>query len=265
MKRPVVFVVIAAALSAPGYYLQHNAAVIGLSPLLAVLYLMWCPALAAVMTALIFDRSLKGFGWGLRCGRWLALGYAMPIAYSALGYAIIWSCGWAGIKAEFSIDPLKLVLFGTVFNVVYAAGEEIGWRGYLAPQLNRAMGFTRASFATGSIWALWHYPMVIGAAYLNKMPLLPQLALMTVSLVGMTFVFNWLRLRSGSLWPAVVIHASHNLYIQWLFDPASVETSPLSKYMLGESGLVLTAIYTILGAGAWHLNRKDTGAGSRFS
>ncbi|MDX9864655.1 MAG: CPBP family glutamic-type intramembrane protease [Anaerolineaceae bacterium] len=39
----------------------------------------------------------------------------------------------------------------------------------------------------------------------------------TILVVGISTVFAWLRLQSGSLWPAAVLHASHNLFVQAIF------------------------------------------------
>ena len=36
--------------------------------------------------------------------------------------------------------------------------------------------------------------------------------------VSISFVFAWLRLKSGSLWTAALLHASHNLFVQGILD-----------------------------------------------
>ncbi|MFZ8499146.1 hypothetical protein ACO1NC_14295, partial [Staphylococcus aureus] len=41
-------------------------------------WLMWCPGIAALVTALIFQRNLKGFGWLPGNYRWLLSGYFIP-------------------------------------------------------------------------------------------------------------------------------------------------------------------------------------------
>jgi membrane protease YdiL (CAAX protease family) len=52
---------------------------------------------------------------------------------------------------------------------------------------------------------------------------------------------GWLRLKSGSLWTAAILHASHNLFIQAIFDRM---TAPVGHtlYVTTEFGfgLVLT-------------------------
>src|SRR2546430_1382585 len=36
-----------------------------------------------------------------------------------------------------------------------ALGEEIGWRGFLVPELARSMSFSAVALTTGIIWATW--------------------------------------------------------------------------------------------------------------
>jgi hypothetical protein len=48
-------------------------------------------------------------------------------------------------------------------------------------------------------------------------------------------------LKSSSVWTAVIFHASHNLFIQQIFDPLTRDTGT-TKYFVGEFGIVLALI-----------------------
>ncbi|MEP7348036.1 MAG: CPBP family intramembrane glutamic endopeptidase, partial [Gemmatimonadaceae bacterium] len=69
-----------------------------------------------------------------------------------------------------------------------------------------------------------------------------------VAVTSLGVAMAWLRLRSGSVWPAAVLHASHNLYVQGFFDRVTVDTGP-TKWLTGEFGaslaiaLALTAYF----------------------
>jgi membrane protease YdiL (CAAX protease family) len=43
-------------------------------------------------------------------------------------------------------------------------GEELGWRGYAQPQLQKGIGFFWASMIVGTIWSVWHYWPVLTPA-----------------------------------------------------------------------------------------------------
>jgi len=60
-------------------------------------------------------------------------------------------------------------------------------------------------------------------------------------LIAISFVFAWIRLKSGSLWTAALLHASHNLYIQDIFTPLTRNTGK-TAWFIDEFGAVLPAV-----------------------
>ena len=62
--------------------------------------------------------------------------------------------------------------------------------------------------------------------------------------IATAFVLGWLRLRSRSLWPCALLHASHNLFIQAIFDQV---TLPATKalYLTTEFGFGLAIAISI--------------------
>jgi hypothetical protein len=70
--------------------------------------------------------------------------------------------------------------------------------------------------------------------------------------IAASFVFAWLRLKSGSLWTAVILHASHNLFIQEIFDPLTKDRG-ITKYLTTEFGVGLALAYTLA---AWYFWRR---------
>jgi membrane protease YdiL (CAAX protease family) len=91
-------------------------------------------------------------------------------------------------------------------------GEELGWRGLLVPELARRFSFTATALISGVAWAAWHVPVMVLADYHNPgAPLWFGLVCFAVLVIGISFAFAWLRLKSGSVWPTVLLHASHNV------------------------------------------------------
>ena len=118
------------------------------------------------------------------------------------------------------------------------------------PELAKRHSFAATAIVSGLIWAVWHYPILIFADYNAGTPTWYGLTCFTVMVVGISFIYTWMRLKSGSLWTGVLLHASHNLFIQDFFDPLTTNTGR-TKYVIGEFGAGLAVMCVIVGAYFW--------------
>jgi hypothetical protein len=72
--------------------------------------------------------------------------------------------------------------------------------------------------------------------------------------IGMSVIYTWFRLKTGSLWTATFLHASHNLFVQAIFTPLTGDTGP-TPYVVDEFGFVLPLV---IGATAvWFWQRRE--------
>jgi len=235
-----------------------------------VLCLMWCPGLAAMLTCKLHGRNLGTLGWKWGESRYQLMSYCIPLLYAAITYAIVWLTRFGGccdqtfvstIAQRFGLGSMPsavaiaLYLFfaataGMVRSCSSALGEEIGWRGFLVPQLAKNHGYTVTALASGAVWALWHYPVLIFADYNAGTPVWYGLTCFTVMVVSGSFIFTWMRLKSGSLWTGVLLHASHNLFIQSFFDPLTTDTGR-TRYVIGEFGVGLALVSLLFALYLW--------------
>ena len=204
---------------------------------LLVATVMWCPALAALVSCRLLGRSVRSLAWRWPRNRYIAAGYFVPLAYAAIAYGAVWALGLGGRNSQFvgqvvqrfglrgmpAWGSLALYIFfaatvGIIRSLATALGEEIGWRGFLVPELAKQMSFTKLSLLSGIIWAAWHSPLLLFADYNAGTNRWYALGCFTVMVVAISFVFAWMTLKSGSLWPAALLHASHNLFVQAIFD-----------------------------------------------
>jgi membrane protease YdiL (CAAX protease family) len=228
---------------------------------------MWSPALAAFLTKWIFGESIRDLPWRWGDAKYVWLGYLIPIAYAVPIYFVVWLGGWGGFAdSEFvrrtaetfgwqNLSPgLTLALFvlftatlGLVGKTSRALGEEIGWRGFLVPELSKVVSFGGVALISGLMWAVYHFPVLIFAYYNAGTPVWFGLTCFTLGVVAESFVFAWLTLRSQSLWPAALMHGSHNLWIQSILTPLTRDTGP-TKYIIDEFGfgLVITTVVAAL-------------------
>jgi membrane protease YdiL (CAAX protease family) len=164
-----------------------------------------------------------------------------------------------GLHVDGVFAALGAILTVGLFDKISRAlGEEIGWRGLLVPELLKVVSFRNAALISGVIWALWHFPLIIFADYKAAGTPVPfQLGCFALMVVSSSFLYAWLRLRSASVWPPALLHASHNLLIQSVFDQASVDRHG-AFYVTTEFGAGI-ALFTILVA--WLILRRGPGPG----
>jgi membrane protease YdiL (CAAX protease family) len=231
---------------------------------------MWSPALAAFATKRMFGERIGELPWKWGGARYAWLGYLIPLAYALPVYLFVWLSGLGGfVEGEFikrtaeqfgwsNFSPgLTLTLFvlltatlGLVGKTSRALGEEIGWRGFLVPELSKVVGFGGVGLISGLMWAAYHFPVLLFADYNNGTPPWYGLGCFTLMVVADSYILAWLTLRSGSLWPAAIFHGSHNLFIQSIFTPLTTDTGP-TKYIIDEFGIGLVVTVTIAAILAW--------------
>ncbi|GAA1783517.1 CPBP family intramembrane glutamic endopeptidase [Leucobacter iarius] len=138
--------------------------------------------------------------------------------------------------------------FGALFNALLAFGEEVGWRGWLLPAL-RPLGTWPALLGSGAIWGLWHSPLILLGYNFGRTDW-TGVAFMVLGCMAWGVFFGWLRLRSGSVWPAVVGHGALNAAAGtfMLLAASGAPLDPALVSPLGAAGwIVLGAVALGLG------------------
>ena len=162
-------------------------------------------------------------------------------ALEARGMAVPADLGTVAI-----LQIVVALVAGPVLNAIPVLGEEWGWRGWLLPRLLFTNGTVVALLMSGAIWGLWHAPLtLLGYNY----PSLGSWA--ALYFIGFCMLFGvllgWLRLRTGSVWPAVVAHGSLNA----VAPPALLlgnAAAPPNEVLIGITGLVGWVLLAVAGA-----------------
>lgn len=255
----LVFLILTFSFSSVFYRLIIHNGSLGAHGGLFVLCLMWSPGVAGLLTRLIFQGNLRGHGFGWGKTKYQAASYLIPLAYAAIVYVPLWIAGFAnfhapmisqltqkfGLHSSVAAYFLLLATIGMAQSCTSALGEELGWRGFLVPQLAKIMPFGGVGLASGIIWSLWHYPLILLANYHGAGPAWYSLICFTAMVIGIAFLFAWMRLKSASVWTGMLLHASHNIFIQGFFDPLT-RPAPVTNYVIGEFGAGLAIVAVVI-------------------
>lgn len=114
----------------------------------------------------------------------------------------------------------------------------------------------------GAIWAAWHYPLLLGADYNAGTQPAYAIGCFTVMVIAMGVVLSWLRIKSNSVWPCVLLHASHNCLVQGALDPMT-STHGVSPYITTEFGAGMAITSSIVAVVVTVRNRRKKQASQR--
>jgi uncharacterized protein len=232
--------------------------------------LMWCPGVAALLTCKYLGRSIASLGWKWGNSRYQVACYLIPLGYATMIYTFVWLTGLGGVPnrdfvesaikgfglgamppwASIALSFFFTATTGVITDCATTMGEEIGWRGFLVPELAKRHSFARTAIISGLIWAVWHFPILLFADYHAPTPTWYYLPVFILTLPAISFVWAWMRLRSGSLWTGVILHASHNTFIQQFFQPLTIDNTR-TRYIAGEFGAALLVLSLLLAAYFW--------------
>lgn len=144
------------------------------------------------------------------------LSFGLPPLLVFLGHKVLWEVSslspYPGSFPElFFIPPAWIV-------VVYplALFEEVAWRGFLQPRMIQYFGLGRGIFLVALVWGLFHFPSDFGV-WADYGEILSTAIFRLVSVVVFSVLLGWLVLRTGSIFPAAVMHGTINAIAEGSF------------------------------------------------
>ncbi|MDO4492353.1 MAG: type II CAAX endopeptidase family protein [Clostridia bacterium] len=241
---------------------------------------------APLVSAVLSGEKVRSVGWGFRLKgklrHWLAAWF-LPAVLGCLGAALFFllfpktlstdlyyiraTLGEAGIAAleaqgmtvalYAGVSALSAVTYAPLLNMLFAVGEEAGWRGVMYPALKRRFGTVRGRIAGGVIWGAWHWPVMLlagyeyGLRYFGAPVLGPMLFCVIACAMGV--LLDRLYERTGSVWAAALGHGAINAFAgvpTLLCGPAYTAgmtiAGPLMIGAVGGIPLMATAVYILI-------------------
>ena len=193
---------------------------------------MWAPGVAAIITTLFIAKkpfsSLRLNTLGSK--RFYLWAWFLPIGLTIIGGVLTLLFGMAELDLSFTMIrdamasatggseiPVETIVLAQILfavtlapfvNVLFALGEEIGWRGFLLPQL-MPLGQWKAILISGVVWGVWHAPAIMQGHNYPGYPILGSF-MMIVFCVLLGTIIAWLYLNTKSPWVAALAHGSVN-------------------------------------------------------
>ena len=215
-----------------------------------VFALMWTPAISSLVARAVLREGITDVSFrlgGPEALRTMVAAVVFPLVVGTIAYGTGWATGLVGYTSPprgFMLNMGLAVAAGCTQGVLSGAGEEIGWRGYMLTRLIDA-GVPQPLLASGIIWALWHFPLILSGVYAAGQNPALSAAIFLVDVIGIAYVIGILRLRSGSVWPAALLHGAWNGIIQVGFDRAA--TGSGATFWVGEEGIFVAVVSLSIG------------------
>ncbi|MDE3274305.1 CPBP family intramembrane glutamic endopeptidase [Pseudoalteromonas sp. G4] len=233
--------------------------------------LMLSVGAATIATCLIRRKSLAtlGWSWGSWNVQWQS--YLIPLFITCVAYVTIWSLGLAELDSSKFLSDKKesynlqewgnfsllafhfffIAIIGFVMAIPSILGEEIAWRGLLVPELSKVTSFTGVALVSGILWSAFHWPIIFLGLYGNgDTSIYYQLFFFTLFLTSSGTIMAYYRLKSGSVWTAVMYHGTLNIFLQKLFAPITINGEN-SNYYVDEFGAVLALVASFVAYFYW--------------
>ena len=132
---------------------------------------------------------------------------------------------------------LPLLIFGPL-------SEEIGWRGYALPRLQKRWNALTSSLIVGVIWGLWHLPLFMMVGTSQHELGVPFIGFL-VGFMANSILYTWLYNNTKqSIWSAILLH--------WLYTYAvvvgftGVTRSPLYNWLEFLPYVTMAAIVVLI-------------------
>ena len=146
---------------------------------------------------------------------------------------------------ELSLTGLVAFLPLLASNLIMNVWEEIGWRGYALPTLQRKYSALTSAVIVGAMWSLWHWPHFT----VNNSPMMANygnylnfIALTIIDSIIHAWIYNS---SKGSLIAATTYHASTNAANIAIFLENGLGSTVIPYYavVLGIAALLITYVY----------------------
>lgn len=202
----LIFCVLTLGLSFAAYFLPFPSEARALGFSMVVVFIP--VSVASLLTVLtqgwsgVRDLLAQAVRWRMGWQRFLQI-IALCLAIRFVVNIIAFLFGWVSDLQIGEFSPFLIMVY------IFAAGEELGWRGFALPRLLKQHAPLTASLILGIPWATLHLILLLPGMLSEGAPPVAQFTV----ILALSVMLTWVYLKSGSsgVCAAILLHGTQNL------------------------------------------------------
>jgi len=216
------------------------AVLLGLTLSFDYLPFQWFPGILAIILTIIIGGKkdlcllFKKLAIKKQYGRWYLFSLFYPIIVSSLAFCILsYHINGHLSFPQFNHSFIEYLLL--LFTIIWGSiGEELGWRGFMLPLLNKRNSLLKSSLIIGIFWGIWHMYFFSGIhIFLIYMILTCEFSL----------VMSWIQSKiNGNIIPAIISHSSFNFCALLFFEGLFIAEDSYTLFLIYTAIVVSSVI-----------------------
>lgn len=203
----------------------------------------WSPALYAIIVVIKtkgkigFLELFKRLSFRREFIKWNIVAFLLPASLCLLSYitfSYIECRQIVPININHSLQDYFLILLLVILG---STGEEIGWRGFLLPQLLKTHSLFVSSLIIGLVWGVWHLNIQSGFLVF---------VIYLVLVLTFSFITSWLYEKTkGNILSCIILHTTINMCSILFFEGIVLSDKELLQERFLTMYLILLAFFAI--------------------
>lgn len=185
--------------------------------------------------------------------------YILPfiITFGASILSVYFLIMLSGTSFTLGMNGPWYMIFPLFFLMLAGGGlEEFGWRGLALPEMEKYYSPLFSGLVIGSIWLIWHYPLIVikGAYYAM------DLIIFTIAIIGLSLILTWIYDHTQSIIICIIAHASYNMVIAMGIFGYFLQDGYYTKALINSIILLLTGLFLLIAFPKAKVNMKLSNA-----
>lgn len=155
--------------------------------------------------------------------KWYLFALLVPFVFCAISYIFFSIANYGQLSFPNFDRAVSFFIVECFIITIGSYGEELGWRGYLLPELRKKHSLLSSSFIIGLIWGIWHLCIGFGVTVF---------IIYLIMVIEFSLIFSWLNQKtSNNILSAIILHSSFNLSALLFYSDIFTSNAPKNDLM----------------------------------